>query len=621
VVSVLTTIIGILIALGTAAAVDLPEPCAEYEFREWMCQIKGNKATLRIHDRLIILNQRGDDYAQVSFFEDMFHKVKDVEITVRDATGDVVATYSKDDLTKSCGFGASHQLYSDHCTYSTTIGRPDYPFSIEYSYRQKISNLFFLRGPRVATDIAVRRAACELRSPVDATVKCKSYGLDMEYSQQSEGKTRTLRWEAINIPAIDSDTVSPKMEHWAGRIVMVTSGFEFAGCMFADASWSGIGKWYADVAVDGLNRSRGFAQEKQNGAIRLAIATAYNRILSDIRYVCVSIGVGGWKPRKPKETQSTGFGDCKDMSTLLVSELSQIGITAYPALILTRDEGYIDTTFPSLEFNHVIAAALVDKDTIWIDPTCTSCPFGDLPWTDENTDVLLITDSFGVLARTPGSEPSDNRTSRLTRVELGQDLSLRLSVVIEIVGNLSHYFRAILPRMSQEEICQLLERWLSKSRVGYQISGVQLENQSTSDFPLQLCFDASTKWPLRPVGDVLYLDPVVFDIGIGFEDADVRDLKHSLEIRYPRVMMDSVVVVWSSELAIDSIVIPEKTEESHSFGHRSLFSWLFDDSAIVVSSCSYDVYEIVPDDFDELLAFETRLRNHAGQRIKFYLGQ
>jgi len=147
VVSVLTTIIGILIALGTAAAVDLPEPCAEYEFREWMCQIKGNKATLRIHDRLIILNQRGDDYAQVSFFEDRFHKVKDVEITVRDATGDVVATYSKDDLTKSCGFGVSHELYSDHCTYSTTIARPDYPFSIEYSYRQKISNLFFLRGP------------------------------------------------------------------------------------------------------------------------------------------------------------------------------------------------------------------------------------------------------------------------------------------------------------------------------------------------------------------------------------------------------------------------------------------------------------------------------------------
>ena len=65
-----------------------------------------------------------------------------------------------------------------------------------------------------------------------------------------------------------------------------------------------------------------------------------------VRYVAVEVGIGGFRPHRPREVLGRGWGDCKDKALLLVELLREAGIEAYPVLIRAGAEGRVDRDFP-----------------------------------------------------------------------------------------------------------------------------------------------------------------------------------------------------------------------------------------------------------------------------------
>ena len=51
-----------------------------------------------------------------------------------------------------------------------------------------------------------------------------------------------------------------------------------------------------------------------------------------IRYVAVSIGIGSYQPHFAEDVFQNRYGDCKDMSTLIVALARAAGIPAYSGL-------------------------------------------------------------------------------------------------------------------------------------------------------------------------------------------------------------------------------------------------------------------------------------------------
>ncbi len=102
-------------------------------------------------------------------------------------------------------------------------------------------------------------------------------------------------------------------------------------------------------------------------------ATAALRLVQDeIRYVGIEVGAGGYFARPPMVVAGQGFGDCKDKALLLRVLLSDLGITAYPALT-DLDRGYaLPAAQPSLgAFDHVIVRLDIDGRSYWADPTAS----------------------------------------------------------------------------------------------------------------------------------------------------------------------------------------------------------------------------------------------------------
>jgi transglutaminase-like putative cysteine protease len=102
------------------------------------------------------------------------------------------------------------------------------------------------------------------------------------------------------------------------------------------------------------------------------VIAALRAVQDDLRYVSLSIGVGGLISRTPEEVTRSGYGDCKDKALLLRTMLDKMGIEAYVALT-DLDEGHsLGDRKPSVwAFDHAIVKAVVDGSTYWMDPTAS----------------------------------------------------------------------------------------------------------------------------------------------------------------------------------------------------------------------------------------------------------
>jgi tetratricopeptide (TPR) repeat protein len=163
-------------------------------------------------------------------------------------------------------------------------------------------------------------------------------------------------------------------------------------------SWNEVANWYSDISsnkaeegyeISGLYNELFPATTKNLNQFQKA-KIIYNYIESNIRYSSVPFRQSAYTPQRPAVTLTTRLGDCKDLSSLFVTLARMAGIDARMVLISTRDNGLKFMTLPSIEFNHCIVKAELDKKNYYIELTDNYLPFNSLPNDDLGAMVLEI---------------------------------------------------------------------------------------------------------------------------------------------------------------------------------------------------------------------------------------
>jgi hypothetical protein len=602
------------------ASVVAEDVCAYWEYRHWSCKVDGDDAEVHLRRKLVVQDARGDSYAHDVFADAPFRELKEVRITVSDDQGNMVRELSRDDLDKHCGFGAQYQVYSDICFYEYRPGVPQYPYSVEYEVEQKLKSLFFLDGTQVSTSIPVVAAVCSLRFEPETPIRFRTYGLGEVTPVDTTMDERILVWEFNSLNGIDSDTLDTFRASKAGQLAVMVDEFEFADAELKEGTWSGLGEWYAAVVADRCDEEIE-PEELSETALtsRDRLRLIYDMTRDENRYVSVTIGESGWRPRKASDVVKTRYGDCKDLTTLLVSRLRSVGVEAHPCLILTRGDGYVDPGFPSAGFNHAIALAVIGNDTTWMDPTCSTCPLGELPWYDQYTHALIACDSVSKLVPTPEFPASDNLYLRKSILSVDKDLQLSLTAEIELTGQRAVWYRSSLQDMDHNEIKQSAIDMLSGGAVKWEVSQASFSNVEDLYSPLQLGIEARCERPARVIGNTAYIEACPFGLDPGLSDGDLSDRTGPIRLRSPWAELDSIEVRLDSALRYDSISLPAPIVDSCDFACSKLSSEMASRRVELHSEVSFFDQQIESSGFDRLKEFERALSSSNRGLIKIYL--
>jgi hypothetical protein len=218
------------------------------------------------------------------------------------------------------------------------------------------------------------RSHFELDVPDAVTPQIVERHLDFQRTEVRKNGRHIYTWATSNITPPKSEIFAPDSSVPA---MSVRVG--------APLTWSAIGRWYNNLSKDRYTLTPALVATIDSvvHTSRTAddsLRALHQWIATDLRYVSVSLGIGGYQPRFPEATVGTGFGDCKDKATLFIAAARHFGFTAYPVLL--NSSGGDETDLPAIEqFDHVIAAVQPrgTKALRYVDLTTYQFRDGDIP--------------------------------------------------------------------------------------------------------------------------------------------------------------------------------------------------------------------------------------------------
>lgn len=201
----------------------------------------------------------------------------------------------------------------------------------------------------------------------------------------------------------------------------------------------------------------------------------YRWVQQHIKYVAFEEGMEGFVPREANLVCTRRYGDCKDMSSILMSMLRTAGLPAYFAWIGTRSLPYDYTTIhlPICD-NHMIAAVQLDTGFVFLDGTDSYCEFGAVSSHIQGKEALVgISEKEYRLLRvpeTPGEQNVLRDTTFITLTEKG--------ITGQVSQHLSGYFamdmHRSMNRTNDKNREKLMQDYIGRGSNKFRLTGFDL---------------------------------------------------------------------------------------------------------------------------------------------------
>ncbi len=295
--------------------------------------------------------------------------------------------------------------------------------------------------------------------------------------------------------------------------------------------WEYLVDWYADLTA---------SKHRTSHEVRKAVSeivpntdamsreekihAVYNFITENIRYSSVSFRQSGLIPQKSRDVLKTKIGDCKDVSTLFITMLRELGIEAYYVLINTRDNGKNQGTLPNIGFNHCIAAVEgADGEMEYYDLTAEHFVPGSLPPSDLDGFSLLIKDGKGVPFYMPRELFIPSTIQRTSKVVLNDDNSIEVQTNNIRTGVLSAGMMYQYEEMGEQDRLRDMTETLAGTFPNVKVNTFDIGTHNKLTSELDYRYDFEVPDYLSEVGSIMMMkmpwsDPFDPDRALSYDE-------------------------------------------------------------------------------------------------------
>lgn len=386
---------------------------------------------------LTILNEHGQDYADLVVGYDKMQKVENIEGALYDAGGNQLKKVKGKDI-NDYSATSDISLYDDNRVKVHDFNYKSYPYTVEYEVEMAYNQTYFFPTwmPQHFENGSVESSSYTMICPEGYDVRYKKFNYPGMPQAGTEKGKKWLKWGVQNMPAIEKPYASPPWNELTTTVYFAPTNFEMQGYKADASTWKEFGKF--NLA---LNAARDqLPPAMQQKVIQLTdgitdpkekVAKLYEYLQQNTRYISIQLGIGGLQPFDAGYVAQKGYGDCKALSNYMYSMLKAVGIKSYYSLVqggYNLDDRNMMDDFSSHQFNHIIVCVPFAKDSMWLECTSQTVPAGYMGRFTGNRKALLITEEGGKLVPTPRYTMQDNLQQRLIKGTINEEGTLSVTV-------------------------------------------------------------------------------------------------------------------------------------------------------------------------------------------------
>jgi hypothetical protein len=425
------------------------------------------EAILKKKYAITILNEKGDDHAYFAAYYDKLHGVKNIEGALYDAMGKELKRLKNKQIIDITGSDDA-SLIDDNRRKVHNFFHKTYPYTVEYEVEEKYNGTLFFPVwvPRDDEFLAVEQSSITITSPVNYTVRVKTFNYEGQPIEAADKSTKSSIWQVKNLPAIISEYAMPYWLDINTAVLFGPSEFEIENYSGTMNTWADFGKFIntlkqgRDVLPSNLQQT---VKQLTDGVKtnREKVDILYNYLQKNTRYISIQLGIGGWQPFDATYVANKAYGDCKALTNFMYSLLKEAGIpSCYTLVNAGKRARKVIPDFPSQQFNHVILCVPLQTDTMWLECTSQTLPAGYLSDFTCNRYALAIDEAGGKLVRTPNYGIAENLQVRKVKASLDNEGSLSIKSTAIYGGLQQDQYHELINSLSKEKVKEVLHEEL-----------------------------------------------------------------------------------------------------------------------------------------------------------------
>jgi transglutaminase-like putative cysteine protease len=567
--------------------------------------IKG-KVTKNISYKIRINNRAGEQYTKVEIPYNGLNKPSDIKASITDINGNKIKKLKRDKIITRSSI-SSISLYEDDFVKEFTLKHNQYPYVLNYSYTVVYSEYLHIVNwiPVLDLEIPTQNACLRIETSVKEKINYTENLITSSSRETIEDKIIYV-WKSEYLKPYLYEVYSPPYKEFLPYVHVAPEAFKFEQKgSFLD--WESFGEWELSL-LEGLNKlpeneimkitSLISGLENQKDKVR----TLYHYLQDNTRYVNVTIETGGLKPYPAEYVSKNKYGDCKALTNYFKSVLEHVGIESYYTSVFSGDKiSTINLDFPSQQFNHIILAVPIEKDTIWLD--CTSDgPFNYLGTFTQNRKAFAISKDGSKFIQTPALGLYDVLESR--KIKFSQSFG-----TTEVLGDFLNKYRGAefekLLYLKREYNPSLQERVIKNHYLdkGSELVSYELMEPFRDFKSIELSYKTRIHNLYNFYGEDLLIDVLPMSIP-NFEKPEKRRLP--VAISYPINRIDSINYEIPNEYAV--LNIPDNNSFESRFGQYHI-SFIAEGNNVLVNK-QFIVYSqiISTNEYEEFYAFIKRVK-------------
>jgi len=335
--------------------------------------------------------------------------------------------------------------------------------------------------------------------------RASSNGSNIEKIDYTENR---FRWAAKDVPAFKEEPYMTTYRDYVSKINFELSFTKFPGSGIKNymGSWDDINKFYSENEnFGGEVTGNGFLKDRVEEVTK-GLTTPEEKISAIHNYVLTNTTWDGnsrtFTSKSFRKLLEEKKGSSAEINLLLASMLEKAGVDVSPALLSTRDHGFLREAMAiSSQFNYTICVAKLGDKVVLLDATEKLLPVGMLPERCLNGKAFVVSKAgYNWTALKPLSK---SRTIISSKFSLAQTGELKGSLEINRTG-----YDAMKTR---KEYLGGEEGYLKDFLEGrsWELTKNEFKNTKDVQQPFVETHDLVINDHVVSAGDILYLNPFI----------------------------------------------------------------------------------------------------------------